>query len=130
VALTEEGQRYWQDVASLVFQYVQLIGLAPAGKPSFGPSFPPSLHPSLMSYIVVRDHFLSLKRLRLSIHTYLPPSLPPSLPPPFPLDELSAIWDELRVISSTSFRFQQKAQEYSYAPDLARRLQHYQDEHT
>ena len=125
VALMEEGQRHWQDVASLVFQYVRLIGLAPAGKPSFGPSLPSSLPPSLISYIVVRDHFWSLKRLRLSIHT----SLPPSLPPPLPLDELSAIWGELRVISSTSFRFQQKAQEYSYASDLARRLQHYQVKH-
>jgi len=39
------------------------------------------------------------------------------------------MWDELGVISSTSFRFQQKAQEYAYAPDLARRLQHFQDRH-
>jgi len=45
VALTEEGQRHWQDVASLVFQYVQLIAQAPPGTSSLPPSLPPSLRP-------------------------------------------------------------------------------------
>ncbi len=74
VSLTELGQAYWQDVASLVFHYIQLIAEAP-------------------------------------------------------VEDLAAMWDETRVIASTSFRFQQKSSEYNYATDLARRLQHYEDRH-
>lgn len=35
------------------------------------------------------------------------------------------MWDEVRAMASVSFRFQQKSSEYSYASDLARRLQLY-----
>lgn len=40
------------------------------------------------------------------------------------------MWDELRAISSTNFRFQQKTSEYSYAQTLARHLQLYPDRHS
>jgi hypothetical protein len=39
------------------------------------------------------------------------------------------MWDEVRAVASIGFRFQQKTSEYSYAADLSRRLQLYQDQH-
>ena len=74
ISLTEQGQASWQDIASLVFHYLQLIAQAPP-------------------------------------------------------EELAAMWDEYRAISSTNFRFQQKSSEYSHATDLARRLQLYEEKH-
>lgn len=40
-------------------------------------------------------------------------------------EELGHMWDEVRAMASVSFRFQQKQPEYSYASELARRLQLY-----
>lgn len=40
-------------------------------------------------------------------------------------EELAAMWDEVRAMASVSFRYQQRTSEYSYASDLARRLQLY-----
>jgi secreted Zn-dependent insulinase-like peptidase len=39
------------------------------------------------------------------------------------------MWDEVRAVSATKFRFQQKASAYSYATDMAAHLHLYEDEH-